>query len=587
MEESLVVDFSPDFILTCRVRLRISAPVLDVLTKRLDCCLIIKLSEVKRVKMRGESKLGAAALLSLSSICGAEGNLVRTSVYNSHNFFLGFRNYSNCTTDVAVDDSRLLLRSMKQQCKLGFIKIEHVVSLFHDMKSLSPLPSIIDFSQLFTAMCKMKPHPPFSTVISLHRQLLLSCLRPDHYSLNILANCYCRLGHVNFGFSILAYIIKLGYQPDIVTFSTIINGLVQSDHLDQAVELLNKIVKLGFQPDLVVYGTMFKGLCRASNNAGALKLLRNMESHGHYTPNVVIYNTIIDSLCKDKLLPQALSLLAEMKTKGIQPDVVTYSTLIRGMCSLGQWKDAEKLLTEMLGNNITPGVYTYNILIDMYCKEGKVGEARDIFEYMIKRGQVPNIITYNALIDGYCLRGQMDKAERSIGDTNVGEFIVPVPHVKQVKLSDAGGRLVIASDGIWDTLSSDAAAKACRGLPADLAAKLVVKEALRSRGLKDDTTCLVVDIIPSVHPVLPPLPQKKHHGLSGLIFGKKSHNLASKSSKLSAVGAVEELFEEGSAMLEERFAVSLVAQFFSVGFLIMLIIQAVINQSINWKSRLN
>ncbi|XP_057250461.1 probable protein phosphatase 2C 33 isoform X4 [Beta vulgaris subsp. vulgaris] len=120
------------------------------------------------------------------------------------------------------------------------------------------------------------------------------------------------------------------------------------------------------------------------------------------------------------------------------------------------------------------------------------------------------------------------------------------------QLSDAGGRLVIASDGIWDTLSSDAAAKACRGLPADLAAKLVVKEALRSRGLKDDTTCLVVDIIPSVHPVLPPLPQKKHHGLSGLIFGKKSHNLASKSSKLSAVGAVEELFEEGSAMLEER-----------------------------------
>lgn len=81
---------------------------------------------------------------------------------------------------------------------------------------------------------------------------------------------------------------------------------------------------------------------------------------------------------------------------------------------------------------------------------------------------------------------------------------------------------------------------------------MVVKEALRSRGLKDDTTCLVVDIIPSVHPVLPPLPQKKHHGLSGLIFGKKSHNLASKSSKLSAVGAVEELFEEGSAMLEER-----------------------------------
>ncbi|MCH95138.1 putative protein phosphatase 2C 5 [Trifolium medium] len=93
----------------------------------------------------------------------------------------------------------------------------------------------------------------------------------------------------------------------------------------------------------------------------------------------------------------------------------------------------------------------------------------------------------------------------------------------------------------------------CRGLPAELAAKLVVKEALRSRGLKDDTTCLVVDIIPSDHSVLPPTPRKKNNMLTALLFGKKSENSTNKAtSKLSAVGVVEELFEEGSAMLIER-----------------------------------
>ncbi|KAF5463349.1 hypothetical protein F2P56_019268 [Juglans regia] len=141
---------------------------------------------------------------------------------------------------------------------------------------------------------------------------------------------------------------------------------------------------------------------------------------------------------------------------------------------------------------------------------------------------------------------------RSIGDTDVGEFIVPIPHVKQVKLSNAGGRLIIASDGIWDALSSDMAAKSCRGLPAELGAKLVVKEALRTRGLKDDTTCLVVDIVPCDRPVLPLTPRKKQNMLSS-IFGKKSQNSMSKSTnKLSAIGVVEELFEEGSAMLAER-----------------------------------
>ncbi|MBA0646899.1 hypothetical protein Goklo_014822 [Gossypium klotzschianum] len=143
---------------------------------------------------------------------------------------------------------------------------------------------------------------------------------------------------------------------------------------------------------------------------------------------------------------------------------------------------------------------------------------------------------------------------RSIGDTDVGEFIVPIPHVKQVKLSNAGGRLIIASDGIWDALSSEMAAKSCRGLPADLGAKMVVKEALRSRGLKDDTTCLVVDIIPSDQPVLPSTPRKKQNMLSSILFRKKSLNFTNKTTnKLSAIGVVEELFEEGSAVLAERF----------------------------------
>ncbi|WZZ79856.1 hypothetical protein YC2023_100428 [Brassica napus] len=141
---------------------------------------------------------------------------------------------------------------------------------------------------------------------------------------------------------------------------------------------------------------------------------------------------------------------------------------------------------------------------------------------------------------------------RSIGDTDVGEYIVPIPHVKQVKLSDAGGRLIIASDGIWDILSSDMAAKACRGLSAELAAKLVVKEALRTKGLKDDTTCVVVDIVPSDHLTSAPTPKKKQNTFTAFLSKKKHTDTNNKNgNKLSSVG-VEELFEEGSAMLADR-----------------------------------
>ncbi|KAF6134849.1 hypothetical protein GIB67_002250, partial [Kingdonia uniflora] len=96
--------------------------------------------------------------------------------------------------------------------------------------------------------------------------------------------------------------------------------------------------------------------------------------------------------------------------------------------------------------------------------------------------------------------------------------------------------------------------------PAKLASKQVVKEALRSRGLKDDTTCIVVVIIPPDNSLPPSPPPKKQSKLRLLIFRKRSHDSASKlSKKLSTVGIVEELFEEGSAMLADRLIAALKA----------------------------
>ncbi|KAK9692062.1 hypothetical protein RND81_09G238700 [Saponaria officinalis] len=313
-----------------------------------------------------------------------------------------------------VDDPQLFIQSVRQQCKLGFSGVDIPVSIFHQLNCFRPRPSIVVFNQLFTAMCKIRPHPPLSTVITFCYQLELSGLRPDRHSVGILANCYSRLGRY----------IKLGYPPDAVIITTLLNGLIASDKLRMAIQLLDKMVKLGIQPTLVTYGAMFKGLCRIGDNAAALRLLRNMESKAPFKPDVVIYNTLIDSLGKDQLLPQALGLFKEMKTKGILPNVITYSTLIRGLCNLGRWDEAKDLLSEMLNNSIAPDIETYNTLIDMYCKEGNVDEARAILELMTERGVHPNVITYSALLDGYCLRGEMAKAENLV-DIMVKDGIVP------------------------------------------------------------------------------------------------------------------------------------------------------------------
>ncbi|KAI3684737.1 hypothetical protein L6452_33962 [Arctium lappa] len=145
---------------------------------------------------------------------------------------------------------------------------------------------------------------------------------------------------------------------------------------------------------------------------------------------------------------------------------------------------------------------------------------------------------------------------RSIGDLDVGEFIVPVPYVKQVKLSSAGGRLIIASDGVWDALSAEAALECCRGMLPDAAAAQVVKEAVQPKGLRDDTTCMVVDILPADKTNPPvPHPKKMTKGVLKVkgIFRKKSSGSTSQiEDEYLEPDVVEEMVEEGSAMLSER-----------------------------------
>ncbi|KAK4342513.1 hypothetical protein RND71_038329 [Anisodus tanguticus] len=143
---------------------------------------------------------------------------------------------------------------------------------------------------------------------------------------------------------------------------------------------------------------------------------------------------------------------------------------------------------------------------------------------------------------------------RSIGDMDVGEFIVPVPYVKQVKLSSAGGRLVIASDGVWDALSAEVAVECCRGMLPDAAASQIVKEAVQPKGIRDDTTCIVVDVQPSekANPPQPP-PKKSGKKVFKSIFRKKAYESSSNAERdYDEPDVVEELFEEGSASLSDR-----------------------------------
>jgi serine/threonine protein phosphatase PrpC len=93
---------------------------------------------------------------------------------------------------------------------------------------------------------------------------------------------------------------------------------------------------------------------------------------------------------------------------------------------------------------------------------------------------------------------------RSIGDWDVWghvedpEYVPCEPNVFETELSPAlGGRLVIASDGLWDTMGGGDVARLGRKMRADRCAKHVLQKSIKvSNGPRDDTTLCVIDLRP-------------------------------------------------------------------------------------------
>jgi serine/threonine protein phosphatase PrpC len=87
---------------------------------------------------------------------------------------------------------------------------------------------------------------------------------------------------------------------------------------------------------------------------------------------------------------------------------------------------------------------------------------------------------------------------RSIGDVDAGPGVVPVPHIRQIIVPNAGCRLIMASDGLWDNCSHSKAAALCRYLsPKNAASELSAMGSKHNVRVRDDCSVIVVDILMS------------------------------------------------------------------------------------------
>jgi len=85
---------------------------------------------------------------------------------------------------------------------------------------------------------------------------------------------------------------------------------------------------------------------------------------------------------------------------------------------------------------------------------------------------------------------------RSLGDADAGSAVLAEPELRQLIIPRTGGRLIIATDGLWDAISPKQAGNLVRKMECTKAANSLVKESLRIKGRhNDDVTVVVLDFL--------------------------------------------------------------------------------------------
>ncbi|OMO88334.1 hypothetical protein COLO4_20303 [Corchorus olitorius] len=130
----------------------------------------------------------------------------------------------NVKVDLSRPSRTQLEKLVINKCKTRSLKLDEALGFFNSMISQRPLPSISAFNYLLGALAKMKH---YSVVVSMCKQMM-GCeeMHPDICTMTTWMNCFCNLKQVDLCFSVLAFILKLGLQPDPHTMSILLIGLI-------------------------------------------------------------------------------------------------------------------------------------------------------------------------------------------------------------------------------------------------------------------------------------------------------------------------------------------------------------------------
>eukprot|EP01018_Ginkgo_biloba_P029665 Gb_20774 [translate_table: standard] len=190
-------------------------------------------------------------------------------------------------------------------------------------------------------------------------------------------------------------------KPNSVTFACVLPACAQLGAMQQGKLIHDYIIRSGFESDVIVGTALIDMYAKCGSLEIARKLFDKMSER-----NVVSWSAMIAGYAQNGHANEALKLFDQMQLLGVKPDSVTMVSVLQACAHLGALQQGKWIHDYIIRNHFEADVSVGTALIDMYAKCGSVEVARQCFDKMPKR----NVISWSAMISGYGMHGHGDDA---------------------------------------------------------------------------------------------------------------------------------------------------------------------------------
>jgi pentatricopeptide repeat protein len=220
---------------------------------------------------------------------------------------------------------------------------------------------------------------------------------------NSLITGYAQNGH---GEETLKHFFQMqwaGLKANHFTFGSVLKACSSVANPEHGKRIHSFIIKTGFESDILVGSAIVDMYAKCGVTEDARTMFYKMPER-----NVVTWNTIIAGFCQVVDAEEALNYFCEMQQTGIKPNHFTVSSVLRACTSIASLDYGRQVHAHIIKNSSDIDEFVGSSLVDMYAKCGAIDDACKWFEKMPKC----DIVSWNTMVAGYAQNGLGEEASR-------------------------------------------------------------------------------------------------------------------------------------------------------------------------------